>query len=64
MMADVSLDLLESVRFRKLRVDGNVTLTVQGNVLVVGSSPRITVAPLAPDAPAVGDLWIDTSADP
>jgi hypothetical protein len=62
-MTDVSIDTLESIRFRKLRVDGNVTLTLQGEVLIVGSSPRITVAPIAPDNPAVGDLWIDNSDD-
>lgn len=62
-MADLSLDTLESPRFRKLRVDGNVTLTLDGDVLVIGSSPRITIAPLAPDNPAVGDLWIDSSDD-
>jgi hypothetical protein len=62
-MTDVSIDTLESIRFRKLRVDGNVTLTLQGDVLIVGSAPRIYIQPLAPENPPLNALWIDNSDD-
>lgn len=63
-MPDLSLDTLDSPRFRKLRVDGNVTITIDGDLLIVGSSPRLSVQATAPVSPAVNDLWVDSSITP
>lgn len=61
-MPDLSLDTLDSPRFRKLRIDGNVTLTLDGDVLIIGNAPRIYVQTDEPTDPPADSLWIDPDA--
>ena len=58
-MADLSLDKLDSIRFKKIRATGNVQITVDGDTLVITTSPKITVSRTSPPDPAEGDLWCE-----
>jgi hypothetical protein len=58
-MADLSLDKLDSIRFKKIRAAGNVVLTLDGEVLVITIAPKITVSADAPLDPTINDLWFE-----